>query len=175
MGIGKVEHFLSSVSQTKTFHSAGAESDQSHPLLMAFLLLVLIGMQERQKAPLSFRDVPGDAQERSNADDHQRPQILRACSCHEHHEQNCSANQERRSEIGLQQYGDEKRHYHDNRVDQSHKDPFAFRLKFREPPRNKNDRHQLGQFRGLKRHWSGMNPTPGTIDSHSDRTNEAES
>src|ERR1700736_1262036 len=109
---------------------------------MTFPLLVLIGMQERQKPSLSFGDVPGDDQERSEPRENQWPQEFWAGSRDEHHEKNHSANQQRRPQVGLKNDQCEKDRYHGDRIEQSHQESFAFRLKFWEPPRNKNNRSE---------------------------------
>src|SRR5260370_40393050 len=115
-------------------------------MLMTFPLLVLIGMQERQKPSLSFGDVPGDDQERGEPSENQWPQKFGTGSCDEHHEKNHSANEQRRPQVGLQNDQSEKHRYHGDTVEQSHQESFAFRLKFCVPPRNKNYRGELRQL-----------------------------
>ena len=50
MGVGKVEHFLAAVAETKSFHPAAAPCDQRLHLLKSGVFLVTLQIGERDQA-----------------------------------------------------------------------------------------------------------------------------
>src|ERR1044071_8967256 len=102
VGVGKVEHLLTAISEPETFHPATAPRDQSLHLLQSGVLFEAFGIHKRREPGHPFRHVGGDQENAGHAAEREQAEKDRIGSRDEHDHEHRSADQRSRSEIDFQ-------------------------------------------------------------------------